>query len=49
MLLQTKIVTLNSHINVQMDHVLNLIAYVLPNNLVQMDLLDVGIMNVLQN
>jgi len=49
MLLQTKIVINNSHTNVVMDHVLNLIFYAQLNNHVQQDILDVGIMNVFHN
>jgi len=46
MLLLIKTVTVNSHTNVVMDHVLNLIFYVQLNNHVQLISLDVGIMNV---
>jgi len=46
-LLKIKLVQLNSHINVQMEVVLNLIFYVQLNNPVLKIILDVGTMNVL--
>lgn len=48
MLLQNKIVVMNSHINVLMVLVLNQIFYVQHNNHVHLIILDVGIMNVIQ-